>query len=246
MTTKYVAVIPSIYQPYTDACVAGCKLDNLIVVDNTVINIGVPASWNIGVRQMYETGADWTIIISASVRFGKPGGLDLVEAMGRYPDALAVEGGDYDCSKTSYAGAWRKFDEKKRTPIDGFGWHLIAVHRRTFDAIGLFDENFWPGYGEDTDFRHRMAVCYEGLLWDFDPLWPRVPIDGRVAYIGHGVDLGKAPFHCAKSGNGRETQMEYYARKWGGEPHSEWKYPFNDLDNPLSYWPTPVSREGSA
>ena len=91
MPVKYVAVIPSIYQPYTDACVASCKLDNVVVVDNTVTNLGIAGGWNAGVRAMYERGADWTIIVSAAVRFGAPGGLDLVEAMDANPDVFCVE-----------------------------------------------------------------------------------------------------------------------------------------------------------
>ena len=131
--TKYVAVIPSVFQPYTDACVATCKLDNVVVVDNRSRNLGIAASWNIGIRKMYNHRADWLIIISAAVRFGEPGGLDLVESMRTHPDAMGVGGG-----------------------LDG--WHLIAFHRRTFDAVGWFDENFYPGYFEDADFGRRVAL----------------------------------------------------------------------------------------
>lgn len=221
MAPNYVAVVPSIYQPYTDACVASCKLDNVIVVDNTVDNHGVAASWNIGARAMYEQGADWTVIISAGVRFGEPGGLDLVEAMAEYPDALIVEAGRYRSSTD---------------PKDGFGWHLFAVHRRTFDDVGLFDENIWPAYLEDTDFNYRMKAFYgDRFDWSRAPHWPRVPVDGDLASKSHGAALGKV-----KTGFG---QMDYYIRKWGAPPPGEWAHPFNDPANPISFWPTPAVRD---
>jgi hypothetical protein len=216
-----VAVIPSIYGPYTDACVASCKLDNVIVVDNTVTNRGVAASWNIGVREMYEQGTDWTVIISAGVRFGEPGGLDLIEAMRQNPDALCVE-----ADKPS----------RKTSNIDGFGWHLLAFHRRTFDDIGLFDENIWPAYGEDTDYHYRMKLFYADCDLSRGPLWPRVPVDGYLESASHGVALGGVN----ADGHG---QKEYYIRKWGGsfsgygDGDWEWQHPFNNPDNPVSYWP---------
>lgn len=224
--TNYVAVIPSIYQPYTDASVASSKLDNLIVVDNTVTNRGVAPSWNIGIREMYRRNADWTIIISAGVRFGKSGGLDLVAAMDQNPDALCVEA-----------------DKPSRpTPnVEGFGWHLLAFHRRVFDAIGLFDENIWPAYGEDTDYHYRLQRVYGGFDYRAPEFWPLVDVDAYLEGASHGVGLG----HVHTDGHG---QKEYYVRKWGGslsgfgDGHSEWEHPFNNPANPINYWPCPTAR----
>jgi hypothetical protein len=205
---NYVAVIPSIYQPYTDACVASCKLDNLIVVDNTVNNRGVSASWNIGVKAMYETGSDWLIIISAAVRFGAPGGLDLVESMRAHPDAFGVGGG-----------------------LDG--WHLIAFHRRTFDAAGWFDENFYPAYFEDADFGRRVSLWKREAGLCVEPLWVNAPIDGSLESVGHAVRLGGVRSEAA-------PLLHYYRSKWGGSHGTEsFSRPFNNSSNPLSFWPEP-------
>lgn len=230
---NYVAVIPSIFQQYTDECVASCKLDNVVVVDNTVNNLGIAGGWNVGVREMYDRGADWTIIISAAVRFGDPGGLDLVEALEQNPDALAVEAGDYNRSSTVYSAPPTRWDAAGN-PVEGFGWHLLAIHRRTFDAVGLFDENFWPGYMEDTDFNCRLRNFYgDRINWSNPPYWLKTPVDGTVAYIGHGSDLANVNV------NG---QMDYYLRKWGGPPLSEkWQQPFND--SPVCFWPQPAPRD---
>ena len=223
--TKYVAVIPSIYQPYTDACVASCRLENILVVDNTETNSGIAPSWNIGVKTMYQTGADWTIIISAGVRFGQPGGLDLVEAMTRNPGALIVE-----ADKPS----------REIRHVGGFGWHLLAINRRVFDDVGLFDENIWPAYGEDTDYCWRLAQFYKDRDLSQGPAWPRVPVDGFLQRASHGVGLAGVK----TDGHG---QKEYYIRKWGGsfsgygDGQLEWEYPFNNPANPLAYWPAPAA-----
>ena len=175
-------------------------------------------------RNVCAAGADWTIIISAAVRFGESGGLDLVEWMEQNPDAICVEAGRYKSSPE---------------PNDGFGWHLIAVHRRTFDDVGLFDENFWPGYVEDTDWCHRCRTFYKDRHVDAVTWWPRVPVDGDLASKGHGVDKGGVRIQ-------RHGQMEHYIAKWGGGPTQElWEHPFGDPNNPVSYWPEPAPRDTS-
>lgn len=154
---SYVAVIPSIFQPYTDDCLATCKLSNTLVVDNTVENKGVAASWNLGVQHMYDHHADWLLIISAAMRFGDKGGLELVEAMNDDPFAIALE------------GAW------------GLGWHFIAFNRRVFDDVGTFDERYFPGYMEDLDFAYRVHRHYKVE----PPYWKKIDVDGYVRSFAH-------------------------------------------------------------
>jgi hypothetical protein len=230
----YVAVIPSIYQPYTDDCIASCKLDNMVVVDNTIDNRGVARSWNIGIRNMYERHANWLIIISAAVRFGEPGGLDLVEALTQFPDAIACEG-------------------------EGYGWHLIAFNRRTVDRVGLFDENFYPGPFGDNDYGRRITLrlapppfkycthCGTDDIsghhhpgcpdpdggWIPNPWWPKVAVAGCVASIAHSSTLGHV-------GVDSQKMLDYYEAKWGGPRQGETFYrPFGDETKPIDYWPLP-------
>ena len=134
--SEYVAVLPSIHPPWTDRCLAGLApeiRDRLLIVDNTIRNRGVAASWNLGIRRMYEAEADWTIILSAALRFGEPGGMDFVAELDT--DAVAIEAGH------------------------GIGWHLIAFPRRVFDRVGMFDENFFA-YWEDIDFARRVSLGF--------------------------------------------------------------------------------------
>lgn len=82
--TSFVAVLPSIHQPYTDTCLGSmCPelRDATLVVDNTRHNRGVPASWNLGIDRMESRGSEWLVIVSAACRFGPEGGSDLLAAL---------------------------------------------------------------------------------------------------------------------------------------------------------------------
>ena len=160
--TDYVAVLPSIYPPWTQRCLASCDWD-VLVIDNTVDNTGVGASWNIGAQHCLDTGADWLIIMSAALRFGEPRGEDFLAALDANEGAIAVEA------------------------AHGIGWHLIAFARSTLERVGLFDENFWPAYFEDIDYARRVLVA---LAPGEEQWWPKVTVDIAMAGVRHGVDLG--------------------------------------------------------
>lgn len=159
---SYVVVLPSIYQPYTDDCLATCKLSNILVVDNTVENRGVAASWNLGIDYMVTENAEWLIILSAGVRFGDLGGQEFIIALDAYPTAKVIE------------GSW------------GLGWHLIAFRREIFDKVGRFDEAFHPAYFEDNDFAYRIKLAYNL----HPPYWPKVDVDAWVRSFAHGERYG--------------------------------------------------------
>lgn len=155
----FLAVLPSIYAPYTEACLAsmaGPLREQTMVVDNTERNRGVAASWNIGVDMVLARRLDWLVIISAAVRFGDPGGLDFLRHLEQYPTAVAVEGG------------W------------GLGWHLIAFSHRTLERVGRFDECLFPGWMEDLDMGHRIRLAKL-----HPPNWPKVDVDAWVQCFAH-------------------------------------------------------------
>ncbi len=160
----FVAVLPSIFPDWTDRCVESMAPELMmrtLIVDNTATNIGVSASWNLGVEAMYEEGTDWLVIISASMIFctadgGKAFLAELVDA----DTNVAIEAGH------------------------GIGWHCIAFPRRVFDAIGRFDNNL--SYYGDNDWAHRMSLAF-GLD---PPYWHKANNTG-LAFQGfaHGIDL---------------------------------------------------------
>jgi len=198
---EYVAVLPSIQQEWTNRCLRTCKID-VCVVDNIPSNRGVAASWNQGVQWMRDEGKDWLIIMSATCRFGESGGQDLLDALDVHPTAMAVE-------------AWF------------LGWHLIAFHRRVFDLVGTFDENFYPAYFEDNDFGYRIT---RALGTDLGPWWPKPFLDVSDAGPAHGVRFAGVQSPA-------QPLIDYYTRKWGGPPgHETFDRPFGNNSNELSYW----------
>lgn len=162
----YTCVLPSAYQTWTDLCLKNCKLEKVLVVDNTVENKGVSASWNLGIDKMKVEEADWLIILSAAMRFGESGGLDFVEELEKVEDTIALEAGM------------------------GLGWHMIAFHKDTIEKVGRFDANFYPAYYEDIDYGHRIRLVYGNLD---PPYWGKFNVDAGIAGWGHGLSLGQIP-----------------------------------------------------
>lgn len=161
---SFVAVLPSIYPLWTDRCIDSMSpsfRQSLILIDNTVDNIGVAASWNLGIDRMEELGTDWLVIVSASMRFGAPGGMDFIAEL-ESTTALAVEAGH------------------------GIGWHLVAFPRSTIERVGRFDPVF-PAYYEDLDYGRRISLAFD---LDSPPWWSKVSVDVAMAGFSHGIDLG--------------------------------------------------------
>lgn len=221
---KAICVIPYAYEPYFHACVK--TLDHsldVLAINNTHTNTGVAEAWDRGIDEMYRTGADWLIIISAAMRFGEKKGLDMLQQIEKHSYANIIHFAKADVPEQNYAGA-------DSPPYDSgvFYWHCTAVNRKVFDRIGYFDPNFYPVYYEDTDFDLRFQKGFD------DPQRLILPIDAQGSTIGHGVKLGgiEAP---------AEPNILYFVQKWGRSPEAavlgEYNKPFNDSDNPLSYFP---------
>ena len=220
MSVKYVCVLPYAYQPYYDEFIKTCKLGNLMVIDNTnpETNIGIMKSHNLGVDYMFQTGADWLIVLSASVRFGDKGGLDFIEALEQNPDCLLVHG----------SGLWKSDPEQR---VMALGWHCTAFHRSVFEAIGEWDTNFSNYSLDDVDMTMRIqkhfGKDYKSKVVELDMVHESTAHSVSLAHI---KGCAHAPRHS------------YFMRKWGKDCHA-WQEdgyatPFN-LDKPLSYWPEP-------
>lgn len=162
---SYVCVLPSIWAPWTEEC--GATLDpsiheHLLVVDNTVTNRGVSASWNDGIRAMYDRDRAWVVFLSAGMRFGEARGVDFFGNLGAYDGDIAVEA------------------------AQDIGWHLIAFARHVVDRVGLVDESM-VSYFSDLDYSWRIQLAFGPLD---PPFWRKVPLDGHLLAAEHGINLG--------------------------------------------------------
>lgn len=166
---KYVAVLPFVVQHYRDACVEQCRLDNVLEVDNTVENRGVMRSHNLGVDFMRDQDADWLIIISAAIRFGPAGGLDLIRTLETtHKDAHVVNA------------------------VGVYGWHLMAFARETVEAAGRWDENYHPYGFDDNDYAIRIHKAIpEGKWWG-------TTVEVTDTIMGHSIKIGGVTTDDAK------------------------------------------------
>ena len=226
----YVIVIP-VYKVHerTIRCLNSINdYEHVLLVDNTGagdceklisrypgIRVSVQNE-NIGVPRAWnigiDEGHDWTFIVSSSMVFKK----------GFKPIAAMVENYDGPVFRTDHA------------------WHCIGISKKAVDAVGRFDENFYPGYLEDCDwdFRYRLAGLKE---YDNFKIDAECQVNGGATIDGAYVMI--APLR------------KYFVEKWGGPELAEkegepffgvpiiwtraeniYSKPFNNESNDLRYW----------
>lgn len=219
----WVMVAPAIDPTITARWIDGLKLphERVLIVDNAkprrraapgwngpvyraARNLGVPASWNLGVDLMRNRGADWLVLCSTAVKWGDLGGIDFVTRVDDVDPAVfpAVSSGE--------------------------GWHLCAIHTTVFDQVGLFDENFYPGYWEDTDYLYRMGLAGLPSPRENGRDWAYVgPVDCEYGEQAHSLKWCRPVFGELGA---------YYAAKWGGPQGEEtFTTPFGE-DHPIDWW----------
>lgn len=221
---KYAVCVPYAHKPYFDEFLDTLKIprENCLFIDDTnpVGGIGIMKAHNMGIDFAREHNADWLIIMSASIRFMEPGGMDFIEQLeNNPPNALVVHG----------SGFW--LDEAEGiTKRIALGWHLTAFKMDVFNAIGRWDENFTPYGFDDVDLTLRMKK-YFGNQYKVEV----VPVDMNHVSTSHSIQLAKVE---APS----DPRILYFCKKWGRHPGAwqwdGWIYPFNNPDHGLDYWPT--------
>lgn len=210
-----VILMPYTDQVYAEQCLATMHKvvrHNTVPIDNAHgENRGAAASYNIGARLVTnpKTAHRWLVTLSPSTRFGPSGGLDMFS----YLESAASD------------EAWVVEAEM---PV---GWHFIAWHRRVFETIGYWDENFWPVYGEDADISYRILTHLDTLTPKATPFWRIFECDAWLTMQGYSAHVGGVNV------NNQEPFWDYYVKKWGGRSgHETFKHPFNDETKPLSFW----------
>lgn len=196
VTARYLICLPSIDIFLTRACLRHiCDKPNVLVVNNSCddnfakeledqgcivhspsYNIGVAASWNIGCRKVLDEEIDYIFLMSCAIIFLQ-GGRELSQLPCPIP-------------KHEYS-----------TP---FGYHLKPISRFQLEEVGLFDEGFFPGYLEDTDYERRTGLL--GYKPNFIPV--------------SAIDLGPAHAYT-KDRFDFAAQQDHYYSKWGGRPGEE-------------------------
>lgn len=104
------------------------------------------------------------------------------------------------------------------------GMSAFSINERCVEAIGTFDENFWPCWFSDWDYNRRVflggATLVEAL--DFKPIHDK----------NSSTDYSRlSEKECARH---YYLSRAYYYRKWGAI--SSYVHPFNNPAWPISKW----------
>lgn len=175
------------------------------VKDFTLIrhpNAGVAASWN-EVIKLFP--ADWWLIANNDIQF-TPGDLTRMDE--------AIQRGEVGCYYGNHGASW------------------FGVTKAAIQAVGLFDENFFPAYLEDCDWSCRADLL--GVN--------RTTVQECRSIHGDAKSTGSCTImsdQAVRDKNHRThgRNFEYYRRKWGGINGQEtFKTPFNEPNWPIQHW----------
>jgi len=99
------------------------------------------------------------------------------------------------------------------------------------EKVGLLDENFFPGYFEDNDYKRRILLANADVIH-----YPLANTHDRSSTLNSSSRFKK------KNQYTFQQNYMYYVEKWGGKPGQE-KYdtPFNK-GFPVNYWTFNPSR----
>ncbi len=115
-----------------------------------------------------------------------------------------------------------------------WGFNCIGITKHGIDAIGYFDESFYPIYFEDTDYCWRHTLARRQGLLSYPPEGECViSIDHEVSATNKNLSSEKAN----RMNQATQRNSEYFTRKWGGpQCHEQWEHPFNNPALSIRDW----------
>lgn len=187
-------------------------------------NIGVAASWNVGIKSALRDGYEYAIITNDDVEFMSGTIGQLVLDMRNY-DALLITTNSILPKRDG-----DQFHYKSQGMTLGADYACFIVNIRILlYEIGEFDENFYPAYFEDNDMRYRIKLAGHKEYMNTD-----------IGIIHHGSSTQDSVPEGIVSKENWNQNKEYYKLKWGGEPFEEkWTIPYNEQDKDIKYWRKP-------
>lgn len=127
------------------------------VIDNTNHNLGYGGGANVGMREAFESGAQWVIVMNQDLRLKKTAVKELTDILKKSGPAIVGP----------FAG---KFDPRRwttsvpATKMDYISGSCIAIHRDVVEKIGYFYEPYFLYY-EEADLCIRAKRAGFALRW---------------------------------------------------------------------------------
>lgn len=155
-------------------------------------NRGLSRSWNEGMFNAWQAGADVVMIANDDAVMGYGDVRRIAEKTLAEPELYTVGGAGFDLREMRHMPDMRL--------------SMASISRIAIETIGYFDENFYPIYFEDADYYRRAELA--GLKCGI--------ADGcSIIHAGsktiHSNEALMNQHHVTFAGN-----RDYYLRKWGG------------------------------
>lgn len=169
------------------------NLKEKVIVYTPEKNLGVAASWNFIMKTGFEyLNADYVMFLNDDIVLGY-NSQQILEILNRCPNYYLIVGGYY--------------------------WSSFFISQEGYEAVGKFDENFYPAYFEDNDYNRRLSLINgDGIKRSFyvKEFVPKIKRNSMT--IKRDPTINK----------NFEDNKKYYVKKWGGFPRQEkFKTPFN-------------------
>ncbi len=177
---------------------------NFIFISSS-INIGVSRGWNYFLKKF--PSSYW--LISGDDCFFEPKTLERIANFMSIPSSL----------ENVFCGL--KIKNRNDVPA---GFNTFVITKLLLQNVGLFDENIYPAYYEDSDLWHRIQITKQKVT----------TIDYAYINSGDNKHTGSCtinsvhPVYRHKMDQCYKRNEHYYKTKWNIGYKSEYKHPFNN------------------
>jgi GT2 family glycosyltransferase len=178
-----------------------CSSD--VVYRDYGINRGLAKSWNEGALWGYEQGFDVVLVANEDVVLGDGDAGRLAELAVLRRDCHLVTGRAFHHSENTWSSS---------------EYGCFAINPIALSTLGCFDENFFPIYCEDSDYRRRARLA--GLS---------PALCDKTTIVHGGSQSLSQPQVARQNTQTYARNRHYYQRKWDGEGGNEhFERPFGD------------------
>lgn len=174
-------------------------------------NIGVAASWNLGIKHAQRQWKSEVYVILNNDIVLKEDTIDNMIEILNMPNVALATATDV-CGKIAEPCTIQTvLLPRKEELTEAPEFSCFALKKSTVDTVGFFDPNFYPAYFEDNDYHYRIKLA--GLL---------AIKTNQAIYYHYGSRTMKQDEDIKElCNNGYAINREYYIDKWGGLPGEE-------------------------
>lgn len=173
------------------------------IVPNFKKERSLAGAWNLGIKRAIQAGCDYIAVANDDCYLGDKDALPKI--------LKEMEDNNLLICRTINDPLYESFR----------GYQFFIIRPEIVDAIGWFDEDFYPAYFEDDDHHYRISLYDKASTGRVTVNIPHQ----EAATVKAMSKTDKLKFRTQY-----ETNFARYCRKWGGPPRQEkWDEPYKDL-----------------